>query len=50
LVEGHPGLYLVGLAFLHSVSSSMIPGVGRDAARIVRTIALNAETAPTSCE
>jgi len=45
LVEDHPGLYLVGLAFLHSMSSSMIHGVGRDAARIVRTIALNAENA-----
>jgi len=45
LVEDHPGLYLVGLAFLHSMSSSMIHGVGRDAARIVRAIALNALTA-----
>jgi putative flavoprotein involved in K+ transport len=45
LVEDHPGLYLVGLAFLHSMSSSMIHGVGRDAARIVRTIAFNALTA-----
>lgn len=44
LVVGHLGLYLVGLPFLHSISSSMIPGVGRDAARIVRMIALNAET------
>jgi putative flavoprotein involved in K+ transport len=38
LVEGQPGLYFVGLPFLHSMSSSMIHGVGRDAARIVRTI------------
>ena len=38
LVESHPGLYFVGLTFLHSMSSSMVQGVGRDAARIVKTI------------
>ncbi len=32
------GLYFVGLPFLHSMSSSMIHGVGRDAARIVAAI------------
>jgi putative flavoprotein involved in K+ transport len=38
VVEGEPGLYFVGLPFLHSMSSSMIHGVGRDAARIVKAI------------
>jgi putative flavoprotein involved in K+ transport len=33
-----PGLYFVGLAFLYAMSSSMIHGVGRDAARIVKAI------------
>jgi putative flavoprotein involved in K+ transport len=38
LVEDQQGLYFVGLPFLHSMSSSMIHGVGRDAARIVKAI------------
>ena len=38
LVDGEPGLYFVGQHFQHSVSSTMIHGVGRDAAFIVRTI------------
>jgi putative flavoprotein involved in K+ transport len=38
VVEGEPGLYFVGLPFLHSMSSSMIQGVGADAARIVDAI------------
>ena len=37
-VENQPGLYFVGLPFLHAMSSSMIHGVGRDAARIVEAI------------
>ena len=40
LVESHPGLYFVGLQFLHAMSSSMVQGVGRDAARIVQSIKL----------
>ena len=35
VVDSVPGLYFVGLPFLHAMSSSMIHGVGRDAARIV---------------
>jgi putative flavoprotein involved in K+ transport len=35
IVDSHPGLYFVGLHFLYSLSSAMIHGVGRDAARIV---------------
>jgi putative flavoprotein involved in K+ transport len=38
LVEGEPGLYFVGQHFQHSVSSTMIHGVGRDAARMVAVI------------
>jgi putative flavoprotein involved in K+ transport len=38
VVEGEPGLYFVGLPFLYSMSSSMIHGVGRDAARVVEAI------------
>jgi len=38
LVEGEPGLYFVGQHFQHSMSSTMIHGVGRDAALIVGRI------------
>lgn len=44
VVEEQPGLYFVGLHFLHSLSSAMIHGVGRDAARIVEHIASRAGT------
>jgi putative flavoprotein involved in K+ transport len=36
------GLYFVGQMFLHAASSTMIHGVGRDAERIVRTVAARA--------
>jgi putative flavoprotein involved in K+ transport len=39
IVESEPGLYFLGLKFLHSVSSEQIHGVGRDADRIARNIA-----------
>lgn len=39
IVAEEPGLYFVGLHFLYSMSSSMIHGVGRDAARIVKHLA-----------
>jgi putative flavoprotein involved in K+ transport len=39
VVQSEPGLYFVGLHFLHSMSSAMIHGVPRDAERIARTIA-----------
>jgi putative flavoprotein involved in K+ transport len=42
VIEGEPGLYFVGLHFLYAFSSVMIHGVGRDAARIVKTIAARA--------
>jgi putative flavoprotein involved in K+ transport len=34
-----PGLYFVGLQFQYALSSSMVHGVSRDAARVVRAIA-----------
>jgi putative flavoprotein involved in K+ transport len=41
------GLYFIGLPFVYSVSSAMIHGVSRDAARIAATIAARRkETAP----
>lgn len=38
IVVQQPGLYFVGLHFLYAMSSTMIHGVGRDAAFIARTI------------
>jgi putative flavoprotein involved in K+ transport len=43
VVPDEPGLYFVGLHFLHSFSSTMIHGVARDAARIADTIAARME-------
>jgi putative flavoprotein involved in K+ transport len=39
IVDELPGLYFVGLNFLHSVSSGMVHGVGRDAERVVDAMA-----------
>ncbi len=39
VVRDAPGLFFVGLHFLYSMSSTMVHGVGRDAARIVREVA-----------
>lgn len=39
IVPGEPGLYFVGLHFLHAMSSTMIHGVARDAERVARAIA-----------
>ena len=41
-VAAEEGLYFVGQLFLHAASSTMIHGVGRDAARIARTVAARA--------
>lgn len=46
LVESRPGLYFVGLQFLHAMSSSMVHGVGRDATRIVQAVRLHASIRP----
>jgi len=42
IVDREPGLFFVGLHFLHSLSSEMIHGVGRDADRIAGVIAARA--------
>jgi putative flavoprotein involved in K+ transport len=42
VVREVPGLYFVGLHFLHAFSSSMVHGVGRDAARISDAVAARA--------
>jgi putative flavoprotein involved in K+ transport len=39
IVNSVPGLYFVGLHFLHALSSGMVHGVGRDAERVARAIA-----------
>jgi putative flavoprotein involved in K+ transport len=44
-VAREPGLYFVGLHFLYSMSSEMIHGVGRDAARIAGQVAARAARA-----
>lgn len=38
----HPGLYFVGMLFLHSFSSMLILGAGRDAKRVAEQIASHA--------
>lgn len=39
IVESCPGLYLLGLPFLYSLSSALVGGVGRDAEHIVEHLA-----------
>jgi putative flavoprotein involved in K+ transport len=39
ILESVPGLYVVGLPFLYSLSSALLGGVGRDAAHIVDHLA-----------
>ena len=48
VASSSPGLYLVGLPFLHSFASMLIGGAGRDAERVVRHIVTQraAELAP----
>jgi putative flavoprotein involved in K+ transport len=43
VVPAAPGLYFIGLPFLHSFSSMIIAGVGRDAAYIARRVAARAD-------
>lgn len=50
VVEGAPGLYFVGLDFLHALSSTMIQGVGRDADYVVREIAARVAASRTAEE
>jgi hypothetical protein len=42
VVESSPGLYFVGLPFLHAFASMLIGGVGRDAAHVAAHIAARA--------
>jgi putative flavoprotein involved in K+ transport len=44
VVSAAPGLFFVGLHFLHAMSSSMIHGVARDAERIANAAAARART------
>ncbi len=46
VVESMPGLYFVGLHFLHALSSTMVHGVARDAARIVQAISARNSARP----
>jgi putative flavoprotein involved in K+ transport len=46
VVASAPGLYFVGLLFLHSFASMLIAGTGRDAERVAKHIA----TRPASLE
>lgn len=43
VVESAPGLYFVGLLFLHSFTSMLIYGTGRDAGRVAKHIASQTE-------
>ena len=45
VVGNEPGLYFVGRNFLYAMSSTMIQGVGRDAAHIAGTISARLRTA-----
>jgi putative flavoprotein involved in K+ transport len=42
VVSSQPGLYFIGLPFLHSLSSALLGGVGRDAAHIADHITARA--------
>ena len=42
VVAAHPGLYFIGLPFLHSFASMLVGGAGRDAERIAQHIARRA--------
>jgi putative flavoprotein involved in K+ transport len=44
IVERVPGMYFVGLHFLYSMTSATLMGIGRDAERIAKAIALRART------
>jgi putative flavoprotein involved in K+ transport len=49
VAEGVPGLYFCGLLFQYAVASSVLPGVGRDAAYVATQIVARARTAdPTA--
>jgi putative flavoprotein involved in K+ transport len=39
MAHAHPGLYVLGLPFLHRIASSLVGGVGADARFLARHIA-----------
>jgi len=45
IVTSVPGMYFVGLNFLHSMTSATLTGVGRDAERVVKAIAARPQRA-----
>jgi hypothetical protein len=47
VVSSQPGLYFLGLHFLYARSSTMIHGVGRDAARIAEAVAAQGHSGAT---
>jgi len=47
-VTSEPGLYFVGLPFQHSMSSTLIAGVGRDAALVAKWITDRIRSQPSS--
>lgn len=48
VVPSLPGLYFVGLPFLHSFASMLILGAGRDGQRVAQHIVARAATKPTA--
>ena len=48
VVTEEPGFYFVGAHFLYAMSSTMVHGVGRDAARIAGVVAKRCERASTA--
>jgi putative flavoprotein involved in K+ transport len=48
VVPSAPGLYFVGIPFLHSFASMLILGAGRDAERVVKHIASRRANAPAA--
>jgi len=48
VVAGSPGLYVIGLPFLHSFASMLIGGIGRDAGRVARHLAAERTSAARS--
>jgi hypothetical protein len=43
-----PGLYFVGLPFLHSFSSMLVLGAGRDGKRVAKHIASRTSSKPAT--
>jgi putative flavoprotein involved in K+ transport len=50
VVASAPGLYFVGMLFLHSFASMLIAGAGRDAERVAKHIAARAKERPADAQ